>query len=372
MINENRLFKLFEDLCLIDAPALSERECVDWTKSYLEKIGLEVWEDHAGSRIDGDANNVIAKLPGTLPDAPSIFFSAHFDTVEPTEGLKIGLRDGVYYSDSDTILGADDKAGMAPAIEAVHAIAEANMPRGDIYLVLCVAEEIGLKGAFACDIQDIDVDFGYVFDTGPPVGSFVNLVGHHDKLDITVIGKPAHAGKHPEDGINAIHVASTAMARMKIGRIDEDTTSNIGIISGGTARNVVAAQVQIMGEARSFDKSKLEAQTSHMKSCLKQAASEFGAKLEIDHQTAYEGYHIPETEKVVQVALSAAKSIGFDFPLRKTLGGSDANAFNSKGVPTIVCGTGMEEIHTHDEHVSQKDLVDLTRLAIELARTAAS
>lgn len=372
MIDQDRLFRLFEHLCLIDAPPLGERECVEWTKAYLENIGMEVWEDSAGEKIGGNANNLIAKLPGTLPNAPSIFFSAHFDTVEPTKGLEIELRNGVYCSASDTILGADDKAGMAPAIEAVHAIAEAEVPRGDIYLIFSCAEEIGLVGAFACGIQDLDVDFGYVFDTGPPVGSFVNLVGHHDKLDVRVIGKSAHAGKHPEEGINAIHVASVAMANMKIGRIDEETTSNVGIISGGTARNVVPAEARLMCEARSFSKQKLDAQTRHMKERFESAAREFGAKVEIKHDTAYEGYHVPEDSRVVRTALAAAKNIGFDFPLRTTLGGSDANAYNAKGVPTIVCGTGMEEVHTHDEHVSQRDLVDLARLAIEIVKVAAS
>ncbi len=372
MINETRLFKLFEDLCLIDAPALQERECVDWTKNYLTGIGLEVWEDDAGGKIGGNANNVIAKLPGTLPDAPSIFFSAHFDTVEPTAGLRIGLRDGVYFSDTDTILGADDKAGMAPAIEAVNALAESDDPRGDVYLILCCAEEIGLKGAFACDIQGVGVDFGYVFDTGPPVGSFVNVVGHHDKLDVRVIGRPAHAGKHPEEGINAIQVAATAVAKMRVGRIDEETTSNIGVIEGGTGRNVVPAEARMLCEARSFDKAKLDAQTAHMKQCFSDAATQFGAKVEINHETAYGGYHVAEDARVVRVGLHAAKALGFEFPLRSTLGGSDANAFNTKGVPTIVCGTGMKDIHTHDEHVSQKDLVDLTRLAIEIVKSAAT
>lgn len=372
MINRDRLFRLFESLCLINAPPLNERECVDWTRSYLENMGLEVWEDSAGGKIGGNANNLFAKLPGTLPHAPAIFFSAHFDTVEPTEGLRIELRDGIYHSASDTILGADDKAGMAPAIEAVHAIAEADLPRGDVYLAFSCAEEIGLVGAFACEIQELDVDFGYVFDTGPPVGSFVNLVGHHDKLDVRVIGKPAHAGKHPEDGINAIHVASVAMANMKIGRIDEETTSNVGVISGGTARNVVPAEAKLLCEARSFSKEKLNAQTDHMKQCFEDAARQFGGRVEIEHVTAYEGYHISEDSPVVQTALRAAKNLGFEFPLRATLGGSDANAFNAKGVPTIVCGTGMEDIHTHDERVSQQDLVDLARLAIELVKVAAS
>ncbi len=368
MINESRLFKLFEDLCLINAPALDEKNSVSWTRNHLEGLGLECWEDQAGAKIGGNANNLIVKLPGNLPNAPKIFLSAHFDTVEPTEGLKIKVIDDVYYSESDTILGADDKAGMAPAIEAMLCMKENDLPRGDTFLVLCVAEEIGLKGAFACDIQELGLDFGYVFDTGPPVGSFVNHVGTHAKFHVKYKGKPAHAGKDPEHGISAIHAAGIALSKMNLGRIDEETTANVGQIFGGTATNVVPAEVQIKAEARSFDSEKLETQIKHMTECFESGAKALQAKVEIHVDTAYDGYKIDEDTMVVQKALRCAKKLGWEFPLRSTLGGSDANAFNLKGVPTIVCGTGMKEIHTHEEHVSKRDLVSLTQLAIELLR----
>lgn len=357
---------------MIDAPALNERASVDFTKDYLTKMGLEVWEDDAGARIGSNANNVFARLVGNKPDAPRIFLCAHFDTVEPTAGLEIGLQDGVYSSKSDTILGADDKAGMAPAIEAVAVLAESGDSHGDVFLVLCVAEEIGLKGAMACEaIKELGVDYGYVFDTGPPVGTFVNRVGSRSDFIARITGKPAHAGKHPEEGINAIQTAGAALARMRLGRIDEVTTSNVGLIEGGSAVNVVPANVILRGEARSFDQDKLDEQLSNMESAVRGACKEYGATSEIFIESAYRGYHISPGEPVILNAQSAARSIGFSGNLRDTLGGSDANAFNEKGVPTIVCGTGMEKIHTHDEFVSQKDLVDLTSLAIALARSAA-
>lgn len=370
-MNEQRLYDLFCNLCSINAPPLKERDVVDWGKEYLAQMGLEVWEDDAASRIKGNANNVIARLPANKAGARSIFLSAHWDTVEPTAGLEIEERDGVYYSKSDTILGADDKAGMAPAIEAVHFFIESGEPHGDVYLIFCVAEEIGLKGAFACDIAALGVDFGYVFDTGPPVGTFVNRVGTHDRLNARVIGKPAHAGKDPEHGINAIQAAAKGLAAMRLGRIDEETTANAGIISGGTGVNVVPAECIVRCEARSFDTTKLEAQIAHMRERFEAGAREMGAQVEFEYERAYSGYYIPESEPVVTLAVEAAKKLGFSGDLRKTLGGSDANAFNEKGVPSIVCGTGMKEIHTHNEHVSKQDLVGLTRLAIELIRGAA-
>jgi len=371
-MNEQRLFRLFEDLCMINAPALQERDCVEFTKNYLSEMGLDVWEDDIAAKIGGNANNVFAKLPGSSLGAPKIFFCAHFDTVEPTAGLEIGLEGGIYLSKGDTILGADDKAGMAPAIEAVVALSESEEPHGDIFLVLCVAEEIGLKGAMACEaIKDLGTDYGYVFDTGPPVGTFVNKVGSRADFDARIVGKPAHAGKHPEEGINAIQTAGAALARMVLGRVDDVTTSNVGLIEGGSAVNVVPANVILRGEARSFDAAKLQAQLDNMESSVRGACEEYGATCEIQIESAYRGYHISEDAPVTRNAIAAAHAAGFSGDLRDTLGGSDANAFNEKGVPTIVCGTGMEKIHTHDEFVSQKDLVDLTLLAISLAKTAA-
>jgi tripeptide aminopeptidase len=335
-------------------------------------MGLEVWEDDAGPKIGGEANNLLARLPGNKPGAPKVFLSAHLDTVEPTEGLEIAERDGVLFSASDTILGADDKAGVAPAIEAVQMLLESGAPHGDVYLLFTCAEEIGLKGAAAMDIEPLGLDFGYVLDTGPPVGSFVNRTATHDKLDVTVIGKPAHAGKDPEKGVNAIMVAADALSRIKVGRIGPETTCNFGVVEGGTAVNVVCPFVTLRGEARSTDVKELDAVVDGIIKEFERAASEWGASVEIDHRRHYDSYHVPESAQVVQVAKRAAESLGFDGALRTTLGGSDANVFNAKGIPTIVVGTGMEKIHTHDEFVSRADLVATANLAYRLLVEAAS
>jgi len=367
MVNEERLVTLFKELCLINAPALVEAESVAFGRKTLETMGLEVWEDNASSEIGGNANNLIAKLASNVSgQVPSIFFSAHFDTVEPTEGLVIQERDGVLYSDGNTILGADDKAGMAPAIEAIRVIQENDLPHGDIFLLFSVAEEIGLKGAFALKIEELDVDFGYVLDTGPPVGSFVVRTATHDVLEVTIHGKPAHAGKDPEKAVSAIQVAAEAISKMKLGRIGPETTANVGLISGGSANNVVPAEVKIMAEARSTDPAEVDDQIEHMVMEFEAAARKFGATVEIRHDRHYGGYQIADDTPVVRCAVNAAKALGMSGELRTTLGGSDANAFNQKGTPTIVMGTGMEQIHTHDEHVSRKDLVNMARLCLEV------
>lgn len=371
MIHEERLVALFRDLCLIDAPALAEKDSVAFTRGHLERMGLDVVEDAAGAKIGGNANNLIATLNGTKPGAPRIFLSAHFDTVEPTAGLVIEERDGVFYSASDTILGADDKAGMAPAIEAVQALMETGEPHGDVVLLLTVAEEIGLKGAAALEIEDLDLDFGYVLDTGPPVGSYVTRTATHDKIDFLVRGRPAHAGKDPEKGINAIEVAADAISRIKSGRIDEETTANFGLIEGGSAVNVVCPSVNIKAEARSTSVEKLDAQIAHMIAEFERAAREWKTTVEIDHRRHYRAYQIPDDATVVEVGRRASRAIGLEPTLRTTLGGSDANIFNAKGVPSIVLATGMDKIHTHDEHVSRKDLVDTARLAYQVIVEAA-
>lgn len=371
MPNEERLVSLFCELCRIDAPSLREKEAAAWVRNYLEAMGLEVWEDEGGAAIGGNANNVIARLPGNLPNAPKIFLSAHLDTVEPTAGLVIEERDGVFYSASDTILGADDKGGMAPAIEAVHCLIESGAPHGDVYLLLSCAEEIGLLGAKALPIESLNLDFGFVLDTGPPVGTFVTRTATHDKLDIVIQGKPAHAGKDPEKGISAIQVAADAIHGMMLGRISERTTANIGVIAGGSTTNVVCPEVRMKAEARSTDVGELEAQVDHMMQQFEAAARNWGAQVQIDHERHYNAYDIDPSATVVRVAQAAAKSLGFSGDLRVTLGGSDANVYNSKGVPCIVLGTGMELIHTHEERISRKDLIDTARLTYEIVLEAA-
>ena len=372
MIREDRLVKLFLDLVHINAPALQEREAMEWVKTYLQDLGLDVREDAAGAKIGGNANNLIAWLPGNVPGAPRIFLSAHLDTVEPTAGLVVEERDGVFYSASDTILGADDKGGMAPAIEAVHALIESGAPHGDVCLLFSCAEEIGLLGAAAVELEELNLDFGYVLDTGPPVGTFVTKTATHDNLEILVHGRPAHAGKDPENGINAIQVAAAAIHGMKLGRIGPQTTANIGIIEGGTAVNVVCPFVKIRAEARSTSVEELDAQIAHMIERFESAAAEWNTTVDIHHHRHYSAYQIADDSKVVQIARTAALKLGLSGALRTTLGGSDANVYNAKGLPCIVMATGMDHIHTHDECISRESLVETARLTYEILVEAAT
>lgn len=363
--NEARLNKLFLDLCRINSPSLAEAHVIAFTRRFLESQGLECWEDSAGAAIGGNGNNLIVKLPGTRP-GPTVFLSAHFDTVEPTAGLQIVEEDGVYKTDGKTILGADDKGGMAPAIEALLTIKESGVPHGTVYLLLSVAEEIGLQGAKQVIFDDLDIDYGFVLDTGPPVGSFVTKTGTHDHLYINLIGKPAHAGKEPEHGISAIQIAARAIEGMRLGRIDENTTANLGVISGGTGINVVCPSVSIRGEARSFSPEAVDIQVDHMIQKFEEAARFYGGRAEIHHIRQYTGFLLQDGDPVVEVAKRASQNLGLEPTMRSSLGGSDANIYNGKGIPTIVVATGMRDIHTHAESISKADLLLTAKLAIEL------
>ncbi len=371
MIDEQRLLRRFRELVLIDSPALEEAPCVARVRAELEEMGLEVYEDDAGEKLGGDGNNLIAWKRGALKDAPKIFLSAHMDTVEPTPGMRLIEEDGVIRTDGRTILGADCKGGLAPAVEAVQALIDSGEDHGDVCLLFSVAEEIGLKGADVLDLEGLDLDYGYVLDTGPPVGTYVTRTATHDKLDVTIKGRPAHAGKDPENGLNALQVAADAIQGMRLGRIGPETTANIGKVEGGTATNVVMAELVLHAEARSTNVEELNAQVAHMTDRFKEAGAKWGAEVEVRHLRHYASYHVPDDAPVVRVAQRASRALGFDPKLRTTLGGSDANVYNAKGLPSIVVATGMDKIHTHEELIKVKDLVDTARLALELIREAA-
>ncbi|HOP80156.1 MAG TPA: M20/M25/M40 family metallo-hydrolase, partial [Armatimonadota bacterium] len=240
MINKERLLQTFFDLIEINSPSRNERGVADYLKPKLEELGFQVIEDDTGEKIGGNTGNLIATKQGTSDTGLRIFFSAHMDTVEPTEGLKPVISDdGVISSDGKTILGADCKAGIAATLEAVRAAIEQNVPFRSIQLLYSVAEEIGLMGAKEMEPQRINADVGYVFDTEKPVAGVVVSAPSHENILVKVYGKASHAGINPEAGVSAIIAASRAIANMKLGRISPETTANIGTINGGKARNII-------------------------------------------------------------------------------------------------------------------------------------
>jgi peptidase T-like protein len=369
-VDEARLLETFLTLVRFNTPPRSEKPASEWAAAYLEELGFSVEWDDAGERIGGNIGNLLAFKKGTVPDAPGIFFSSHLDTVEPTPDLEVAIEGDIIRATSDTILGADDKCGVAPILEAMRLLHETGEPHGDLQIILTICEEIGLMGARLLDPSRIKAQYGFVLDSGPPVGTIIAAAPSQNSLTIRVEGVPAHAGAAPEKGVSAILAAARAMVAMKTGRIDEETTANIGIIEGGSARNIVPAEVRIVGEARSRDQAKLEAQTQHMVETFHRECEAVGAKAHVEVTEQYRAYRLAPEDPVLQIAVKAAEAVGLPVSLRESGGGADANIFNGYGVPTTVLSCGMEKIHTHDEFCRLSDMVKDTRWVLEIVRAA--
>ena len=371
LVNQDRLVQTFLDMVRLNTPPKQERAAAEIGRAILEELGFECVYDDAGEKVGGDVGNLVAFKKGTLPEAPSIFFSAHFDTVEATPGLEPIIEGDMIRTDGHTVLGADDISGMAPILEAMRILDEQQIPHGDIQLLLTICEEIGLVGAKHLDPALIKARFGYVLDAGPPVGSLVYSAPTQDIFDVHIHGRPAHAGAQPEDGVSAIQVAARAIARMKLGRVDHETTANVGIIQGGTATNIIPAECYLKCEARSRSQAKLDTQREHMMNCFREEAAAAGITVDIENETAYVSYELGMDDPVLTVGMAAAERIGLEPLLRVTGGGADANIFNANGFPTTVLGCGMQNIHRHDEFVLISDLVASTQLVVSIVETAA-
>lgn len=371
MANQDRVIQAFIDLARISSPSKQERAVVDYLKPKLASLGFEVEEDDAGSRIGGTAGNIIAFMKGNTPGARSIFLCCHMDTVEPTEKLNVVVEDGLIKTDGTTILGADDKAGIAAVLEGVESVLESGRPHGDIQILFDVSEEVGLMGAKALDRSKIRADYGYVFDTHKPVAGITLSAPSHETLVTEIHGTAAHAGIAPEKGVSAIVAASNAISRMKLGRIDEETTANVGTISGGKARNIVPDYVIVKSEARSRDEAKLAAQLEHMRRTFEEEAEKMGANAVIRANREYVAFRWSPNDEVVRLAAAASKRIGIEPSYHDGGGGSDANVFNSIGVPCVIIGVGYDNPHATNEYISIDDLTTAARYAEALIETAA-
>lgn len=370
MINKERMLAEFFELVKIKCSTRAERQVADVLKERLLALGLEVSEDDAGEKIGGNCGNLIAYIEGTVQGAPGLMLSAHMDCVEPCGGVEPELKDGIITSIGDTILGADDKAGIAAILEALRIVLETEIPHGPLQIIFTVAEEGGLNGAKYMDPSLLKADFGYAFDSDGAPGEIINMAPGQNNITAVVHGKKAHAGIAPEDGINAIVLAGTALAEMKYGRIDSETTSNIGIISGGVATNIVPDRVEVKCEARSRNMEKLEVQTQHMKETFERVVALHGGRAEVTVKKSYSPYVLTEDAPVVTLAVNASNSIGLIPVIKATGGGSDANFFNNYGVPTAVLGVGMKKVHTADEYIKEIDLYNSAELVIALIKTA--
>lgn len=368
-MNKERVIKTFMDYVQMDSPTTKEKEFAEFLMGELKSLGLEVRMDGAGEKVGSNSGNIIAKLKGTK-DVEPILFSCHMDTVYPSVGVKPQLKDGVITSDGTTILGADNKAGIAAVMEALRTIPEEGIEHGLIEVVFSIYEEGGLLGAKNLEYDKLNSKRGFVLDSGGDPGEIIIQGPAQDHIEAKVIGKSAHAGVSPEEGVSAIQVAAHAISKMNLLRIDKDTTANIGVIQGGEATNIVTPEVTLKGEARSQEDGRLKAQTDHMVKCLEETAKEFGAKVEIKTERMYNSFTIDEKDEIVGMVKKACGNIGLEAYTTQSGGGSDTNILNSKGIKAINLGIGERKPHTLEEYIYTKDLYNSARLVLEIIKSA--
>jgi tripeptide aminopeptidase len=372
MVNEKRLIESFMELVKIDSVSREEKEVADFLVKKLKDLGLEVRVDQAGEKVKSNSGNIIARLRGDKNKATPIMFSAHMDTVVPGKNINPICDGEKIVSDGKTILGADDKAAIAALLEALYIIKEKNISHGDIEIVFTICEEIGLHGAKNLDISSLNARMVFVLDCGGQVGEIINAAPSQNSLKIIIHGKSAHAGSNPEEGINAIQVAGFVLSRMKLGRIDEETTTNIGIISGGKATNIIPDEVILEGEVRSRKEEKLEKYTEQLKKIAEDTAQEFKAKAEVKINREYYCYNLSTDDQVVKIAMKAVKDMGLEPLLHPTGGGSDANVFNKKSFPAVDLAIGMEKVHTLEEYILVKNLKNTAEYVLSIINAVTS
>jgi tripeptide aminopeptidase len=365
---------LFLELARLRTPPGRERAAADVVSRYLRDLALDVHEDGAGAVVGGDTGNLLARLPATDgAGGVPIVLCAHLDTVPPGGSIEPVLEDGVVRNAAGTILGADNKSAVASMLVAAATIVRENRPHAGIELLFTPKEEVGLLGAFAFDHTRLEAKLGYVYDQAAPVGQVILGAPTQRSLHVRYHGRPAHAGMVPEEGRSAIGAAARAIADLRLGRLDEQTTANVGTIAGGTARNIVPEWCCFEAEARSHDERVLADLVQEMLDSITFAAQATDCEVETRIEENYKGYRFRRDDVPVRLVDAALRRVGVEPSYALTGGGADANVFNARGLPCVNVANGMAEIHTPDEHVAVVDLdrmVDVTLALVEEARTA--
>ena len=367
------LVDLFLELCAMPSPSGSERAVADRVADYLTDLGLEWDEDDAASRLDGDTGNLYCRIPRRNGSTGTpIFLCAHTDTVPPETTIDpvIG-EDGVVRNAAGTILGSDNKAAVVVMLEAVRQILDEGREHAGIELLFTPQEEVSLRGADAFDHSRFVATTGYVYDQGAAIGEIVLGSPHARLLDFRFHGAAAHAGMHPEDGRSAIAAAARAIADFRLGRIDEETSANVGVITGGTARNVVPEWCSFTAEVRSHDEAKAVDLAREMLESAAFAASLADCEVESEVRPSFPGYRFRESDPAVRLAAEALQRAGYTPTYALSGGGADANVFNARGLQCVNLANGMMEIHTPDEHIAVADLEGMVAVTLALIDAAA-
>ena len=364
---EEKVLKRFLEYVEISSETGNEKAFSDKLIQDLSHIGAEIVRDKAGEKANSNTDNLFVYFPGNHSQEVMLF-SCHMDTVSEGKPIHPVVEEGVVRSAGDTILSGDDKAGIAALVTAMEELNKKGEHYGPVQLVFTVSEEKGLKGSRYMDMTKLLGTTCFVVDSSGPIGKVITSAPFQNRLHASITGKPAHAGVAPENGISAIQVGAQAISQMKLLRIDEETTANIGSFIGKGPTNIVSERVEIEGEVRSLDEKKLEQQTDHMIKCIHQACEEKGAKVELKVDRMYDGYRISVEDPFLQLYKRVCGEMGIPVQLAATGGGSDANIYNSRGITTLNIGTGVAYPHAVEEQISVKDLEQLTRLLMGLIR----
>jgi tripeptide aminopeptidase len=365
---------VFTALAAIPSPPGEERAVADWVAGYVRELGLELDEDDAGSQIESTAGNLLCRLEPTAAGEP-LFLCAHLDTVPPEGPIEPELEDdGMIRNAAGTILGADNKAAVAVMLDTVARVLAERRPHAGIEILLTPKEEVGLKGAFAFDSSRLQARVGYVYDHAAPIGDVILGAPFASTIQARFHGRAAHAGMYPEEGRSAIAAAARAIADLRLGRIDEETTANVGIIHGGTAQNVVPEWCTIDAEARSHDEGKLVDLVQEMLDTITFAAGVSDCEVETSVARSYRGYRFKRDDLPVRLAAAALERVGIAPRYGLSGGAADANVFNERGLQCLNLANGMLDIHTPAERIAADDLetmVEVTIGLIDAARDAA-
>jgi len=360
---------LFLELAAISSPPGEERAVADRVVEELRSIGLDVDEDDTGPSIDSTMGNLYARLEPTAEGTP-IFLCAHLDTVPPEGPIEPVVEDGIVRNAGGTILGADNKAAVAAMIEAARRVLAESRPHAGLELVFTAREEVGLRGAGAFDHTRLHATLGYVYDQAAPIGEIVLGAPSAVGLEVAFHGRSAHAGMYPEEGRSAIAAASKAISDLRLGRIDEETTANVGVIEGGTARNIVPEHCSFLAEARSHDEAKLADLVREMEESFAFAAALAECEVDVKVDRSYRAYRFRKDAPAVAFAVAALERSGFAPSFALTGGGADANVFNERGIPCVALANGMTEIHTPAEHIAVADLERMVDVSLALLDAA--
>lgn len=362
-INRERLVKTFVELAEIPSPSWKEKNVMNYIMKRFRKLGAECTPYKCG-----ESHNLLIKINGD-PKRTRILLSGHMDTVTPCETINVKLSPAKISTDGTSVLGSDDKAAIAIFIEAFEYIREHRIGHGPVEILLSCAEELGLKGIKGFDLSLLSAKYGFVFDSSGDIGRIVVKAPYHSNMKIQIKGKASHAGMAPEKGINAIKALSEIIAALPSGRIDEESTINVGIISGGRATNIVPEEAGCMLEVRSINKKKMTSIENQVRETVKKVCSEHGARHRIERSLEYNGFSISPDEKISLLTAEAMKRIKIRPQFVAMGGGSDTNIINSSRIQAINLSCGMQKIHSTEEFIMIKNLVKGTELVLSIIET---